>query len=76
MTDDLNAPLDGYTPETLLALATRTEDLRHDALFGIDDAGADPISEQHYLTALALLDQAVQQFKLARLHHVRALAGR
>jgi len=64
-----------YTPETLDNLAKQAEDMRCDTLFGVDDAGADPFSEQYYLAALAQLEMAHRNFKLASLWQSHALAS-
>jgi hypothetical protein len=65
---------DPFTPETLAACVKAVEALRNQYLFDIDEAGADPVAEQHYLTALATLEVARQHFALARLFQTRALA--
>lgn len=54
-----------WTPETLRALATSIEDLRMDTLCNVEDAGADPESEQYFLLALTALETAHRFMTLA-----------
>ncbi len=64
-----------YTPENLQIIGDEVRDLRMRLLTEVDDAGADPISEQHYLMALSYLELAMRAFRLATLAQSRALAG-
>jgi hypothetical protein len=64
-----------FSPETLQQLAEEVENLRFGSIMNVDTAGADPMAEEHFLLAVAALEQAKIHLRLARLHQVRALAG-
>ena len=64
-----------FTPEALREVAASVEGMRHDLLFNLDEAGADPMAEQHYLLALNALDQAVRFLKIAAMTQSAALRG-
>lgn len=64
-----------WTPETLEEIESKLEGLRRNMLCDLDTAGADPISEQHYMLALSSLEQTRIQIRLAKYHQSRALAG-
>lgn len=55
-------------PETL---SERCDALRSDALFDDGDTVLGPISEQHYLAAVAALEQAKTHFALAAVYVMR-----
>jgi len=62
-------------------LAKETEALRHRGLFEGEETEEGeafaPLAEQHYLAAIAALELAERQFKIAALHQAAALgAGR
>jgi hypothetical protein len=70
MSTDDELPFD---PDTLDALASRIERVRRDCLCDIDGAGAEAVAEQHYLLALAALDEAQRHARLASIHQSRGL---
>ena len=60
-----------YNCTTIDEIAEKIEETRLDLLFQFEDAGMAPIAEQHYLAAIANLDQAVRSFKLSHLHQMK-----
>lgn len=52
-------------------LAKQIEALRHTALCDVDDSLLGPMSEQHYLLAIAALEQAQRYATLASYHLMR-----
>jgi len=62
-----------YTPEELVSLSKRIEELRISVLCDFDMDGADPVSKQHFFLALSALDQAQCYMKVAALLQSRAL---
>ena len=54
-----------WTPETLRSLAKQIEDMRMSTLLNVEDAGADPESEQYFLLALSAMDTAFRFMTLA-----------
>jgi hypothetical protein len=64
-----------FTPETLRNFTIDIEKLRHEMLFDMKSAGADPFAEQHFLAALAHLELAQRALTLAQFSQSRALAG-
>lgn len=74
---DPNAELAEFSPDTLEKCAKQVEDLRlGEFLFGIDEAGADPVAEQLYLVALNHMELAERHFKLAKLAQIKAITER
>lgn len=74
---DPNAELTEFTPDTLEKCAKQVENLRcSEFLFGIDDAGADPVAEQLYLVALEHMSLAERHFKLAKIAQMKAITER
>lgn len=65
-----------FTPEVLEKASCDIDRMRANYLFGVDEAGASPEAVQHYLMALALLQQASHAMKIAQYAQSRALAGR
>ncbi len=65
-----------FTPENLQIIGDEVRDLRMRLLTEVEDCGADPMAEQHYLTALSYLELAVRSFRLAKMEQSRGLAGR
>jgi hypothetical protein len=74
--EDVNDPLMAFTPNSLREQAELLDKVRTDLLCNIDDAGADPIAEQHYIMGLEYLNLAVRALKLASLHQSSALGGK
>lgn len=62
-----------FTPETLRDLASQIEKMRFDMLMDMEDAGACPYAEQHYLVALGHLELAHRAMSLAHMSQSRAL---
>lgn len=52
-------------------LANEAEKLANDALFGEGSTVLPPMAEQHFLLAIAALNQAQAHFKLANYHLIR-----
>lgn len=52
-------------------LARLCQELRDSALFGEGDTKLTPISEQHWLMAVGLLEQAQRAFKLSDYHQMK-----
>ena len=64
----------GYTPETILRMATTIHETRKDLLFCECD-GADAESEQHFMMALDLLSMAAHHLNLAALKQSQGIAA-
>lgn len=60
----------------LNSLADEIDALRAKFLFDFETDGIAPFAEQHFLLALAALDQAARNMRLADMHHASALCGR
>jgi hypothetical protein len=63
-----------YTPETLTEFAREVRNLRVKYLADLDEAGADPESEQFYLLALNSLDAAERFLSLASFKQSQGIA--
>jgi hypothetical protein len=74
--EDVNDSPMTFTPTSLREQAELLDKVRTDLLCNIDDAGADPFAEQHYIMSLEYLNLAVRALKLASLHQSSALGGK
>jgi hypothetical protein len=65
-----------YTPEALRKMKDEIEALRFHYLMDVElEAGACPLSEQHFILALSALEQARCYFDMAAMLQSRAVAG-
>lgn len=64
-----------FTPENLRVLAKQIDDMRAEIMFAVDDAGACPFAEQHFLAALDQLNLAYRAMTLAHMSQSFALAN-
>lgn len=69
----LEAETISFTPNALAIAAAEVQQLRFKYLGDMDEEGADPEALEHYLMAIAFLEQARRSFTLARYKQSRGI---